>query len=165
MDEQELAGDASISPIDSELTQRVAEETGIEPAKIQHVIEIVKARYSGPIPPTSEIVQLNAIEPGLGTRLVQDHLNQREHDRLCDLQTLGLAQLESERKDGWLRYAGRGQSFGVTSLFAFLLAALVALWLGHPVVATAFVSPAIAGAISKFLLRSERDSDASGEDD
>ncbi len=38
---------------DAEVAEKVAHETGIDAANIQRVVEIVKAHYSGPIPPTS----------------------------------------------------------------------------------------------------------------
>jgi hypothetical protein len=156
-DRNDHSSELSESVLDSEVTEEVANQTGIDAANIQRVVEMVKARYSGPIPPTSEVARLNALAPGLGTRLVEDHLLQRQHERECDLKALDLSKGDAERKDGWLKYAVRGQAYGAVSLFSFLLAAIAALLLGHPAVAIAFVSPAIVGAISKFLqLQTER---------
>ena len=150
-DQNDSSSELSESSLDAEVTEEVAQKTGIDPVNVQRVVELVKARYSGPIPPTSEVAKLNAIAAGLGTRLVEDHLLQRQHERECDLRSLELSKDDARRKDGWLGYARRGQVYGAISLFAFLVAAVGALLLGHPGVAIAFVSPAIVGAISKFL--------------
>jgi hypothetical protein len=157
-DQNDRTTELTSSLPDAEVSDEIAHEAGIDPVNIQRVVELVKAGYSGPIPPTSEVIKLNAIAPGLGTRLVEDHLLQRQHERDCDLRTLELSNDDAKRKEGWLRYAGRGQAYGATSLFAFLLAAVGALLLDHPAVAIAFVSPAIVGAISKSLqLQAEGD--------
>jgi hypothetical protein len=149
-------GESELTPLnvpepDSELADRVATELGVDRYRAEQVIQTVRAEYSGPIPPSSEIRALNAIEPGLGTRLVEDHLSQRAHDRQCDLEEVILANKDAMRKDRWLAYANRGQLYGLLSLLAFAAAALTALLLGHPAVAVAFLSPAIVGAIAKFI--------------
>jgi len=92
----------------ADLPGKIAEELGLDRATAEYVVEIVKASYSGPIPPVSEIAALNAIAEGLGTRLVEDHLTQREHLRFFEREGLALAKSRSVRKDGWLVYARRG---------------------------------------------------------
>jgi hypothetical protein len=148
-----------------DLTEHVAEELGVDRNRAEAVIQIVRASYSGPIPPTSEIESLNAMEAGLGIRLVEDHLKQRQHDRDCDLTELQLSLQDSNRKSGWLSYANRGQAAAFASLALSFGAAIYSLLLGYPWVATAFVSPAIIGAVSKFLearATDHRDDSSSG---
>ena len=155
-----------ISDDDNALARRVAHETGIEQEQVTQVLSLIRAGYSGPIPPASEVARLNDIESGLGTRLVEDHLLQRQHDRVCDNETLKIAAQDSSRNDRWLTYSTRGQWFGLISSFIFLAAAVTALWLGHPAVAAVFISPAIVGAISQlFSARLEPASEKSSDKD
>jgi hypothetical protein len=88
--------DSALTPQESsisspDLANRVASELGVDRYRAEQVIQTIRAEYSGPTPPTSEIIALNAIQPGLGTRLVEDHLLQREHERHCDLEDVKLA--------------------------------------------------------------------------
>jgi uncharacterized membrane protein len=144
--------DGELAPVEEKsLTQRLATEVGIDTNQAERAIQMVRASYSGPIPPTSEIHHLNNIAPNLGTRIVEDHLEQRNHDRNCDLASIDLAKKDSVRRDGWLSYAKSGQNYGMLSLFIFVIAAFGALYLKQPWVAGAFLSAPVVGTIANFI--------------
>jgi len=140
-----------ISATETEITREIAEESGIDPLSVERVVGLVGSHYSAPIPPAAELEKLNQLTAGPGLDIVTDYLTQRLHDRQAELQAIDLAKRDANRKDGWPRYAGLGQWLGAGSLFVFLGAAIFAMLQGNTIVAVAFVSPAIVGAIAKLI--------------
>lgn len=156
------------------LLEKVEAEVGIEPEKAEQIVRIVSeqlAQYSGPIPHPELLEAYNRLSPGLGTRLAEDHLTQNEHDRQCDREAIKLANFDSTRKDGWLRYAGRGQALGFVSQVIFVGAALGCVYLKDFVVAGLFIAGPALGVVSQFIKGtmfgspSAKSSEQPGDDD
>ncbi len=147
----------------AELLEKVEAEAGIEPEKARQIVRIVRERmaaYSGPIPHPELLEAYNRLSPGLGTKLAEDHLIQQEHDRQCDREAIQLAKCDSTRKDGWLRYAGRGQALGFVSQIIFVCAALWCVYLKYFILAGAFVAPPALGVVGQFIKGTMFDSPA-----
>lgn len=133
-----------------ELSRKLVQEVGIAPEQAEQAVRLVQS-YSGPIPPAAELNRYNLISPNLGTRIAEDYLEGRQHDRAYDLAAIDLARRDSARKDNWIKYATRGLNFGFISQFAFIVGAFVAMFSGHLLLAGAFISPPAFGAIGKFI--------------
>lgn len=140
-----------------ELSRKLADEVGINEAQAEKAIRFVQQSYSGPIPFAAELNRYNEVSPGLGTEIARDYLKGREHDRECEKEAVSLAHKDSERKDNWLRYANRGQTFGMASQILFICAAFVAMYLHYVVIAGLFIAGPALGVVVQFIKGTMKD--------
>ena len=68
-----------------------------------------------------------------------------------DIHMVALATAESERKDNWLSYARRGQTFGMTSQCIFVAAAFAAVYLHQIWLAGMFIAGPALGVAIQFI--------------
>lgn len=150
-------GDTSNLQTNSELSKKLADEVGIDEQQAEKAIRLVQQSYSGPIPFAAELNRYNKVSPGLGTEIARDYLKGREHDRECEKEAVALAYRDSARKDNWLNYAKRGQSYGMVSQILFICAAFVAMYLHYVVIAGLFVAGPALGVVAQFIKGTMKD--------
>ncbi len=142
LDESPDSGALSVSEPEQAVTHlaREIEQAGQE---MTERALMVAGMRSGPLPSAEELIRYNESGNSLGTRLGEDHLVQRSHDRRVERAQLKLASRDMNRVD-------REQTIRAWALAAtyFLMAALFlgGFYLmkdGHPGLGVALLSPTL----------------------
>jgi len=104
---------------------------------------MVAGMRSGPIPSAEELFRYNELGNNLGSRLGDDHLMQRSHERRVDRAQVKLAYRDADRADREQRT--RSKSLIWTYIFmAFLFAgAFYLMRVGHPGLGVTLLSPTL----------------------
>lgn len=131
----------------AELARRLAAQPGHGQTQLPIELTVQQATsWSGPIPPPEAIERLNAVEPGLGTRLVQEFIAETDHRRQLERQSI-------RANEGAMK---RGQWF---AFILFLVIALGAIVLGmndHPTAAVAIAGMEIGIPAAAYLYHRRR---------
>ncbi len=143
----------------AELSHRIAVEAGIEEDQAATAIRVVQQHslHIGPHPSASEIAHFNEIEPNLGNRLIEAFLTQQAHTMQLNERIVALAEKDSTREDGWLRYVRNGQAIGFAMALLFVLSALLTAFLLHEYwLAAAFIAAPTIGVVAQFVRGANR---------
>ena len=138
----------------AKLSHNVAVEAGIGEDQAKKAVRVIQRHslHIGPYPNAVEVARLNEIEPGLGTRLIEDFLEQQRHERQLNNRAASIAEQDSAREDGRLRYSRRGQSIGFVLVFAFLFSALYCAVALHQFwLAGLFIAGPTIGVVAHFV--------------
>ncbi len=141
-DESPDSGAFSIPEPGQSVTHLAQEIAQAGPEMTEQALMVAGMR-SGPIPSAEELLRYNNLGNNLGSRLGDDHLMQRSHERRLDRAQVKLAYRDADRADREQRT--RSKSLIWTYIFmAFLFAgAFYLMRVGHPGLGVTLLSPTL----------------------
>ncbi len=143
----------------AELSHKIAIEAGIGEKQAETAVRVIQEHslHVGPHPSASEIARYNEIESGLGTRLIENFLAQQGQSMQLNNRVMTIAEKESDREDGWLKYARNGQTINFTLALCFVASALFSAFLLHEYwLAAAFIAAPTIGVVAQFIRGAKR---------
>ena len=130
------------------------EEAG--PMQAQQALIRAGMHFSGPLPPAREIMRYNESGSGLGTRIGEDYLTQRLHERRMDNVQIKLTLRDADRADREQRIRTGSLAYTYVLLTALIGGAFYLVAKGHPGYAVTLLSPALLavfGVIIRQIVR------------
>ena len=142
LDESPDSGALSISEPTQDVAH-LAREIELAGQEMTEQALMVAGMRSGPLPSAEELIRYNESGKNLGTRLGEDHLMQRSHDRRVELAQLKLAVRDMDRGDR--EQTIRSWALAATYLLmaALFLGGFYLMKDGHPGLGVALLSPTL----------------------
>ena len=119
----------------------VLEEAG--PQRAQQALFLAGMHFSGPLPPAREIMLYNESGNGLGTRMGEDFLTQRSHERKMDRVQVRLAHRDADRADREQRIRSGSLIYTYVLMTCLIIGAFYLIAIRHPGYAVTLLSPAL----------------------